>query len=549
MAKRLVAYSDDESSSESMGSRSMLPSPNAQSLGEENHSTDTSITSLPHDSTPTNLVPACQQSPLPTYASGEPFTSSPSFPLSETSTPNRHPSPPLSLIETPISTIGTTSPPSLPTHPLEQDLDDVPLSVLHSQKPKRPHKHIAVKQKPFRKPLTRSASQAQLQERAKSRAKCRRLGKSPVPPSSLPVILDSESDDISASIPSGPHSQSKKASKNMKKFLKMGKEKYFRTKFVLRGRTFHPDILSIDVVKRVCELLNFQGWGDLFLDTTVLVHEKEVVEFYTNLKVLEETVVTSTVNGVELVFDRRRLGEIICIPSVGLAEYVWATDEQCILTTKFSQERVTTTARKVLKGEMAPVHKLLFELVHKGVLPRGHRRHITSFRDMGIANALERKEPVDWPSLMIKHMARVADPQPGSHQLAFGNLLTRVFTEFVVPLGEGRALTRADMITLSTLAKCGLIADLAQVPITYPRASGPVTRLLQDLQAARDQCETLQNENMSLRADLTASKKEVGRLKDQLVQQQLDNNARVDQVLQLLVSSSSCPPNLSQSSS
>ncbi|KAH0637937.1 hypothetical protein KY290_036439 [Solanum tuberosum] len=394
--------------------------PPMQSQGEENHSTDPSITSLPHDSIPIDPVPVYSQSPLPTYTSGEPFTSSPSPSpsslLSETPNPNRHFSPPLSPIETPISTTATTSPPSLPSHPLEHDLDDVPLSVLHSQKPKRPRKHIAVKQKYFRTPLTHSASQAQLQEGATSGAKCRRLGKSPVPPSSSPVILDSESDDISASNPSGAHSQSKKASKNMKKFLEMGKEKYFRTKPVLRGRTFHPDILSIDVVKRVCELLNFQGWGNLFLDTELLVHEKEVVEFYTNLKVLEENVVTSTVKGVELVFDRSRLGEILCIPSVGLAEYVWATDEQC---------------------EMAPVHKLLFELVHKGVLPRGHRRHITSFRDMGIANALERKEPVDWPSLMIKHMARVADPQPGSHQLAFGNLLTRVFTAFVVPLGEG----------------------------------------------------------------------------------------------------------------
>ncbi|KAH0649982.1 hypothetical protein KY284_029894 [Solanum tuberosum] len=195
------------------------------------------------------------------------------------------------------------------------------------QKAKRPRKHIVVKQKPFRTPLTHSTSQAQLQESVKSRATCRRLVKSPVPLSSSPVILGSESDDISASNPSGAHFQSKKASKIMKKFLEMGKEKYFRTKPVLRGRTFHPDILSIDVVKRVCELLNFQGWGDLFLDTELLVHEKKVVEFYTNLKVLEENLVTSTVKGVELVFDHSRLGEILCIPSVGLAEYVWATDE------------------------------------------------------------------------------------------------------------------------------------------------------------------------------------------------------------------------------
>jgi len=77
----------------------MLTSPNAQSQGEENHSTDTSITSLPHDSIPIDPVPICSQSPLPTYASGEPFTPSPSSPLSETPTPNRHFSPPLSPIE------------------------------------------------------------------------------------------------------------------------------------------------------------------------------------------------------------------------------------------------------------------------------------------------------------------------------------------------------------------------------------------------------------------------------------------------------------------
>ncbi|KAH0633040.1 hypothetical protein KY284_035826 [Solanum tuberosum] len=320
MANHFVAYSDDESSSESTGSRSMLTSPNAQSQGEENHSTDPSITSLPHDSIPIDPVPVYSQSPLPTYASGEPFTSSLSSLLSETPNPNRHFSPPLSPIETPISTTATTSPPSLPSHPLEHDLDDVPLS-------------------------------AQLQEGATSRAKFRRLGKSPVPPSSSPVILDSESDDISTSNPSGAHFQSKKA----------------------------------NVVKRVCELLNFQGWGNLFLDTELLVHEKEVVEFYTNLKVLEENVVTSTVKGMNSVSSQPN------IPNEGLPPR----------------------------------------------LGRGHRRHISSFRDMGIANALERKEPVDWPSLMIKHMARVADPQPGSHQLAFGNLLTRVFTAFVVPLGEG----------------------------------------------------------------------------------------------------------------
>ncbi|KAH0720438.1 hypothetical protein KY284_005468 [Solanum tuberosum] len=107
---------------------------------------------------------------------------------------------------------------------------------------------------------------------------------------------------------------------------------------------------------------------------------------------------------------------------------------------------------------------------------------------MGIGHALENKEPIDWPSFMIKHMARIADPQPGSHQLAYGNLLTIVFKEFVVPLD--------------------------QVPIASPRAFGPVASLLRDLRTVRDQLAVLHAENASLRADLLASLGEVTKLQE-----------------------------------
>lgn len=91
---------------------------------------------------------------------------------------------------------------------------------------------------------------------------------------------------------------------------------------MLRGRTFHPDILSTNVVKSMCDLLRFQGWGDLFLDITLLVHEQEVVEFYTNLSVLEGHIVTSTVNGVEIIFDPIRLGEILQVLKMELVNII-----------------------------------------------------------------------------------------------------------------------------------------------------------------------------------------------------------------------------------
>ncbi|KAK6778094.1 hypothetical protein RDI58_024812 [Solanum bulbocastanum] len=125
--------------------------------------------------------------------------------------------------------------------------------------------------------------------------------------------------------------------KILAKHLALGKEKYFGTKNVLRSRTFHPDIRTMGLVLRVLELLHFQGWVELFLDTRLPVHEKEACEFYTNLNVLEGSVATYSVNGVELVFDSVRLDEIFHIPSVGWSKYVWTKDVNYILTSKFSQ--------------------------------------------------------------------------------------------------------------------------------------------------------------------------------------------------------------------
>ncbi|KAG5599448.1 hypothetical protein H5410_030818 [Solanum commersonii] len=43
---------------------------------------------------------------------------------------------------------------------------------------------------------------------------------------------------------------------------------------------------------------------------------------------------------------------------------------------------------------------------------------------------------------MIKHLARIANPKPGPHELAFGNHLTSMCKAFNVPLDEGRVLNR-----------------------------------------------------------------------------------------------------------
>ena len=151
-----------------------------------------------------------------------------------------------------------------------------------------------------------------------------------------------------------------------------------------------------------------------------------------------------------------------------------------MLTSKFNQGRVPTRPRKVIKGEMEPFHELLYKIVHKGIMPRGKRRHEASLGDMRIANALEQEEPIAWPSLMIQHIARLVDPKPDPYQLAFENLLTLVFKAFGVPLGEVHPLNKKAMITRSTLTECSSILVDNQAPGRVPGASGPILILCND---------------------------------------------------------------------
>lgn len=64
----------------------------------------------------------------------------------------------------------------------------------------------------------------------------------------------------------------------------LGKVKYFGLKFVLNERVVDPDVLFIQTL---LENLSFQWWPHLCLDASVDVYEEEVVDFYTNLVMLE----------------------------------------------------------------------------------------------------------------------------------------------------------------------------------------------------------------------------------------------------------------------
>lgn len=59
------------------------------------------------------------------------------------------------------------------------------------------------------------------------------------------------------------------------------------------------------------------------------------------------------------------------------------------MTNKYNQKREKLTARKVGKGEIELVHKLLFEFVNKCLLPCSERRHEANYLDLAVIEVLD----------------------------------------------------------------------------------------------------------------------------------------------------------------
>ena len=121
----------------------------------------------------------------------------------------------------------------------------------------------------------------------------------------------------------------------------MGREAYFKSQKILRGRTIHPEIKDHTAIKKLLALLAVQGWVDIFLHSDNMIFDIEVTEFYANLTMINDSVLSSSVHGIDVFFDKTKLGAILIFCCIGLEEYHLGKDENCALTSKFTQGRVS----------------------------------------------------------------------------------------------------------------------------------------------------------------------------------------------------------------
>jgi len=186
-----------------------------------------------------------------------------------------------------------------------------------------------------------------------------------------------------------------------------------------------------------------------------------VAEFYVNV-VLAGDVLTSTVNGVLVEVNAQALGVILGVPATGFDLYV-REDNSLVskarlleLAQHLSQQPGLRSPQAVKKGDMQPLHQLLFWFVIENIIPRAQGRNQTDAMDLCLIDLMDKSEQINLHSFMINHIMRIATT-PRAHDLGYGFLLTKVFKHFSVELRKRVDAQVIDEIGSSTIIGCGFV--------------------------------------------------------------------------------------------
>ena len=210
-------------------------------------------------------------------------------------------------------------------------------------------------------------------------------------PSSKPVSKRKAADLSPAThSPAGPSAKKPKAavspSPKLEKFRKRG---VVRGKFV-RVQFFQDQGLEVFLNK-----IKAQGWFDLFTNTQMVCSPPDLAEFYANVS-LHGEVITSTVNGVFIEVNAQALGVILGVPSTGFELYLkedrslLSRERLVELSRSLSQQPGLTNPQSVKKGDMLPLHQLLFWFIIKNVIPRAQGRNQADAMDQCLIDLMDK---------------------------------------------------------------------------------------------------------------------------------------------------------------
>lgn len=121
-----------------------------------------------------------------------------------------------------------------------------------------------------------------------------------------------------------------KVNKNVEKFQALGKERYFGSQKLLRGRVVASDIVAKPGISELVAKMLVQGWAHLFVCLLPMVYEIEVVEFYVNFEELDGVSISTSVLGIPIVLDAAHLGQLLPDSLAGFEDYDMKKDRESL---------------------------------------------------------------------------------------------------------------------------------------------------------------------------------------------------------------------------
>ncbi|KAK4718254.1 hypothetical protein R3W88_016592 [Solanum pinnatisectum] len=214
-------------------------------------------------------------------------------------------------------------------------------------------------------------------------------------------------------------------------------------------------------------LLKAQGWTALFLqgNRRRKIARKETMEFYINV-VRSVSSISSSVGGISFTLTTEVLEKILSVPNSVWCHYVkhsWPPLE--------GLSSVLEISRRVDKGAMLPLHKLLFDVVHKIILPRKQKQTEANYLDLTLMELLISQVLINLPQLICSHINRICVDDSTDHGLGYGFWLGDIFEYFQDVLGE---------------------VDHAAIPMTSRGENAPMQRLRASLTAKNEEIAALQ---------------------------------------------------------
>ena len=184
------------------------------------------------------------------------------------------------------------------------------------------------------------------------------------------------------------------------------------------------------------EILQTQKWESLMsVYCCNPIYPDIMHEFISNFAV-HDGVCSSSIKDIDIEFDSLTLGEWLGVPATGFDVYHVGSkiafsgrDEKDVWRCLGVRQK----RGKVSHNVLSPLHKLLYNIARRFILPRNSKRSEVSLRDATLIYCMVNNIKINFPSLMISHLN---DCIAKRCMVGYGGLLSWIFSKFGVPLGD-----------------------------------------------------------------------------------------------------------------